>query len=94
MTSNSRIKNGFGLVSNTVLRDPELSIREKGVYSYLATYADSHDNSLTVSVNRIASECGITQSTVKRILESLVNKKVITREKRMSMQSYKTVLLK
>ena len=86
-------KKGFGIVFNEVIRDPDISIREKGVYSYLSTYANS-ERELTVSVNRIAAECGMSYSTVKRILESLVRKNVIAREKRLSLQSYKTVLLK
>jgi len=89
----NRTRKGFGIVSNEVIRDPEISIREKGIYSYLSTYANS-DGELTVSVNRIASECGMSYSTAKRILESLVKKNIILREKRLSLQSYKTVLLK
>lgn len=90
---NYRIEKGFGMVSNTVIRDPELSLREKAMYAYLSSYANSN-NELTVSINRIASECGITPSTVKRILEQLKEKNVITRVRRDIKQSFKTILLK
>jgi predicted transcriptional regulator len=90
---NQRIKNGFGMVSNTILREPELSLGEKGLYAYLTTYADG-SNELYVSVNRMASECNIGVSTVKRYLHSLETKGVILRSNRTIGASRKTVLLK
>lgn len=90
---NPRLKNKYGLVSNTVVREPNICLRAKGLYAYLATYANS-DNELTVSIDRIANECGITQSTVKRILEELKQAGIIERVKRGQKESYKTILLK
>ena len=90
----SRIKQGFGQVSNTVLRDPELSLGEKALYSYLSTYADSHTDELFVSVNRIAAEMNIGQSTVKRHLHTLEKKGVILRLKRGHGMSSITKLMK
>lgn len=83
----------YGLVSNNVMRDPEICLRSKGLYAYLCTYADSN-NECTVSVNRIAAECNMSNSSVKRILDILVKKGVIVREKRDLLQSYKTILIK
>ena len=76
---NQRIKGGFGQVSNTVLRDPEFSLGEKALYAYLCTYANSDSNELFVSVNKMASECNIGVSTVKRYLSNLEKKGVILR---------------
>jgi DNA-binding MarR family transcriptional regulator len=76
---NHRIKDGFGQVSNTVLRDPEFSLGEKALYAYLCTYADSDSNELFVSVKRIAAECNIGVSTVKRHLSCLEKAGVILR---------------
>lgn len=90
---NPRLKNGYGMVSSTVLRDPNISLREKGVYAYLATYADSN-NTLTVSVNRAAAECGVDPSTIKRILEHLKKAGVIIREIRSAGKSHQTTLIK
>lgn len=90
---NNRTKNGFGMVSNTILREPELSLGEKGLYAYLSTYADG-SNELFVSVNRMASECNIGISTVKRYLHNLEIKGVILRCDRKTGASRKTVLLK
>lgn len=90
---NPRLKNGYGLVSSTIMRDPAVSLRDKGLYAYLATYADS-DNTLTVSVNRAASECGVDPSTIKRILDQLKKAGIIIREIRPTGKSYKTILNK
>lgn len=89
-----RIKDGFGMVSNTVLRDPELSLGEKALYSYLCTYADSDTDELFVSVNRIASELGVGHSTVKRHFCTLEKKGVIVRLKRGHGMSSITKLIK
>lgn len=90
----NRLKNGFGMVSNTVMRDPELSLGEKALYAYLSTYANSSTHELFVSVNKIASECDIGQSTVKRHLATLEKKKVISRVSRGHRMSKITILLK
>jgi len=91
---NQRIKGGFGQVSNTVLRDPELSLGEKALYAYLCTYADSQTDELFVSINRIAAELGIGHSTVKRHLYTLEKKAVIIRLKRGHGMSSITKLVK
>ena len=85
----SRLKSGFGQVSNTVLRDPELSLGEKALYSYLCTYASSDNSELFVSVNKMASECNIGVSTVKRHLQTLEKKGVILRMR----NSYKSITI-
>jgi len=77
-----RIKDGFGQVSNTVLRNPELTLGEKALYAYLCTYAHFETDELFVSINRIASEMNIGQSTVKRHLYTLEKKGVLMRVKR------------
>lgn len=82
------------MVSNTILREPELSLGEKGLYAYLSTYANADSNELFVSVNRMASECNIGVSTVKRYLHNLETKGVILRCDRKTGASRKTILLK
>jgi DNA-binding MarR family transcriptional regulator len=90
---NKRLKCGFGQVSNTVLRDPEVSLGEKALYSYLCTYAD-RNNELYVSVNKMASELGMGVSTVKRYIAKLEKKQVIKRISRGELNSKLTILLK
>jgi DNA-binding MarR family transcriptional regulator len=93
-TKNPRIDGGFGMVPKTVMADPELSLKEKGLYAYLTTYANGTTNELTVSVSRMASECGTTQSTVKRSLKILESKKIIKRDNTGFLTTKKTTLLK
>jgi len=92
--SNPRLKNGFGMVSNTVIRDPELSLRDKAIYAYLSTYANSETNSLTVGINRIAADCDIGHSTVKRALENLEKVGIIVRTHRGQGNTKLTILIK
>lgn len=93
-TNNPRITGGFGMVTKSVMTDPELGTREKAVYAYLATYADGTTNELTVSVNRMAAELGVTPSTVKRSLKILEEKQIIDRTSVGHKITRRTVLLK
>jgi DNA-binding MarR family transcriptional regulator len=91
---NVRLKGGFGQVSCVVTRDPELNLRDKGFYSYLASYADSQTNELFVGTNKMANECGITVSTVKRCLDKLKRKGIIDRRSNGKNKTMTTVILK
>lgn len=91
---NPRLKGGFGMVSNTVIRDQDISLRDKAIYAYLSTFANRDTNQLTVSIDRIAAECNVDQSTVKRSLLSLKKKGVISRTSRGINKTSITILLK
>ena len=92
--SNYRLKGGFGQVSNAVMRDPTISIRDKGFYSYLCTYANSSTNELTLSMSRMTAELETTESTIKRCINSLKSKGVIEREFMGKGRTWKTTILK
>lgn len=83
---------GFGMVSNTVMRDPEFSLRDKAVYAVLSTYADN-TGVCYVGLNRLSSECGVDHSTLKRILKILKEKGAIERISR-GLNSSITILKK
>lgn len=94
MKKNPRLTGGFGMISKAVVADPDLGMREKALYAYLATYADSATNELTVSINRMCAELGVTQATVKRSLKILEDKQVIQRLTTGYLKTRKTILLK
>jgi predicted transcriptional regulator len=71
-------KTRFGMVSGIVLRNPDISIRAKGLYSYLSTFIDKKGETF-VSVEKMAEENDISVSTVKRLLAELKEKQVIQR---------------
>lgn len=90
----NKITAPFGMVPKSVMISPDLTLREKGLYAYLATYADAHTRECTVGVNKIAAECDITTSTVKRCLKILEEKQYIKRFNRGFNKTRITVLLK
>jgi DNA-binding MarR family transcriptional regulator len=89
----NRFKLGFGMVSNAVLRNPEVSLQEKALYAYLSTYADTNGE-LFVGVNKMASELGMGVSSVNRQLKALEDKGIIARISRGYHTSKITKLLK
>lgn len=91
---NPRIIGGFGMTSKSVMADPTLTLRDKALYAYLSTYADGVTNELTVSVNRMCAELGVTQATVKRSLKVLEQKQIIKRINIGALQTRRTILLK
>ena len=91
---NPRLIKGFGQVSIEVMRDPELSLKDKGLYAYLCTFAGSQTNELIVSVYRMADECGTSPSTIKRSIETLQSKGIIDRVYMGKGKTRKTIILK
>jgi hypothetical protein len=91
---NIRLNGGFGQCTSTVMRDPSVGIRDKALYAYLCTYADSHTNTLTASVFRMADELGVCKQTILRSLKQLENQKIISRVFRGRGQSKITIILK
>lgn len=94
LIQNSRLKGGFGQCTNTVMRDPGVSVRDKAVYAYLCTYADSQNNTLTASVFRMADELNVCKHTIVRSLKQLESQKIIARVSRGRGQSKTTIILK
>lgn len=90
----NRLKGGFGQASKTVMQNPNIDLKLKGLYAYLSVYASKTTDSTFVSVNRIASECGIGVSTVRRLLKKLEQDGVILRTKRGKGTTTLTTLLK
>lgn len=82
------------MVSNKVLQDPNLTLREKGMYAFLSSYADNLSGTTTVGVYKIAAECDVTVATVKRTLRILQDKGFIKREQRGRGSTSKTFILK
>lgn len=94
VVQNTRLKNGFGQCTVTVLRDPGISTREKALYAYLCTFADSKTNKLNVSVYKMAEELNISKQTVLRSLKQLESMFIISRVSSGRGQAKVTVLLK
>lgn len=91
---NPRLRDGFGQCSNNVMRDPSLLLRDKAVYAYLCTFADSQSNQTTVSVFKMAAELNTSPSTVLRSLKSLETKGIIQRINRGRGKTKLTIILK
>ena len=94
LVQNTRLRGGFGQCSNTVMRDPSIGVRDKALYAYLCTYADSQGNTLNVSVFRMADELGVCKQTILRSLKQLEDQKIISRVSRGRGQSKITTILK
>lgn len=93
-STNPRLQKGFGQVSNEVMRNPELSLKDKGLYAYLCTFAGSQTNELIVSVYRMADECGTSPSSIKRSIDILVSMGIIDRLFMGKGNTRKTIILK
>jgi DNA-binding MarR family transcriptional regulator len=93
-SKNLRLQKGFGQVSNEVMRNPELSLKDKGLYAYLCTFAGSETNELIVSVYRMADECGTSPSSIKRSIDTLVSMGIIDRLFMGKGNTRKTIILK
>ncbi len=73
--------NRFGIVSQEVLQDPELSIQAKGLYSLLCTYADKNRECFP-SINTLADHCNKSVRSISYLILELKNRKYLTRNGR------------
>ena len=71
----------FGIVNQEVLKDPELSIQAKGLYSFLCTYADKNRECYP-SRNTIADHCNISVTYVGILIKQLKKAGYLKREGR------------
>lgn len=92
--NNSRLKGGFGQCTSNVMRDPNIKMRDKAVYSYLCVFADSQTNLTHVSVKTMAAELNVTPSTIIRALKELQSNQIVKRIARGRGQATVTQILK
>lgn len=88
------LQNGFTQISNNVVRDPNIPLKEKGLYVLLASYANNDTGETTISVNRMAAETGLNPSSVRRNLDRLIEMNLIRRIRRGKNESWITKLLR
>jgi DNA-binding MarR family transcriptional regulator len=71
----------FGIVDLEVMQDPDLSLRAKGVYALLCTYANK-DRICFPSITTLAEVCGVSRRTMERVIHELEQKSYVKREGR------------
>jgi len=71
----------FGIVDADVMQDPGLSLRAKGVYGLLATFARK-DRTCYPSITKLGELSGTGRRTIERALKELEEKGYVKREKR------------
>lgn len=69
----------FGLVHSDILQDPSLSIRAKGVYALLSTYANK-DRECYPSNTTLSEMLGVSKRTLQRVLKELEEKDYVRRK--------------
>ena len=72
----------FGIVTQKVVTDPELSLQAKGIYSILCTYANKN-RSCFPSIATIADIANVSCSTVDRKIKELKKAGYLTRNGRL-----------
>jgi DNA-binding IclR family transcriptional regulator len=71
----------FGVVHTEVIRDPGLSLRAKGLYALLCTFADK-ERMCFPSIKTLSELSGVTRRTTERTLNELEEKNYVKREGR------------
>jgi len=78
--TNNLLKGHFTQIPNEVLRDPDLSLKAKGIYSLIL----SHGENYHFSSERLAKETSDGPRAVKSALKKLVEKGYLSRKKQPS----------
>lgn len=73
-------KGGYGLVDNTIIRDPTLTPEARFIYSLLAGYANKRRECYP-SVERLIKESGMSSQRFYKHLELLLKKNIVQKER-------------
>lgn len=73
--------NSYGIVNKKVIQDIRVSLRAKGLYSLLCTYANK-DRKCYPSISTLAEISGVSRRTIERTLNELESFEYIKRDKR------------
>lgn len=71
----------FGVVHTEVIRDPDLSLRAKGIYALLCTFANK-ERVCFPNINTLSELAGVSRRTTQRTLKELEDKKYVNRKGR------------
>lgn len=69
----------FGLVHTEVVSDPDLSLRAKGVYALMCTYANK-DRVCYPSITLLSELSGVGRRTIERSIKELEKKYYVRRD--------------
>lgn len=64
----------YGIVLKRIMRDPSISVESKGIYAYLASFANIKDGKCYPSVSLICKELNMGENRFHRHLEQLKDK--------------------
>ena len=73
------MKAKFGIVHADVMQDPDLSLRSKGVYGLLATFANKKRTCFP-SITHLAEISGTSRRTIERCIVELQKKGYVKKE--------------
>ena len=73
------VKKKFGIVYTEIIQDPDLSLRAKGLYAILCSYADK-ERKCYPSISTLAESAGVTRRTIERTLIELEQKDYVRRQ--------------
>ena len=66
----------FGIVHTEVLHNLDISLRAKGLYALLCTYAD-RDRTCFPSISTLSEMSGVSRRTIERTLKELEEHKIV-----------------
>lgn len=73
------LKNGFGMIPRAVMQSTELSVKEKGVYAYLITYAGPGQTAFPTTP-MMANHLNITRVSLRKYISHICELGYITRK--------------
>lgn len=82
-------KNKFVMVDLRIARDKDVSPRDKAIYMALCSYMNNETKTCFPTYKKLEEDTGLSNSTVKRGIESLIKNKYIKKVKRVDPKTKK-----
>lgn len=82
-------RNKFVMVNKEIAKDGSISPRDKAIYMALCSYMDNETKACFPSYKKLEEDTGLSNSTIKRGINSLIENKYISKSKRVDPKTKK-----
>ena len=68
----------YGIVTRSIILDPDITLQSKALYATLACYANKQRTCFP-SISTLSNDLNVSERTIKRLIKELKNKKIVVR---------------
>ena len=68
----------YGIVTRSIILDPDITLQSKALYATLACYANN-ERTCFPSISTLSNDLNVSERTIKRLIKELKSKEIVIR---------------